>query len=75
MENILAGRMESRFAIPCILGLGYMGLPLAIEMVKASLDASRVDSSQGNVEVLRSGESYLHDVRESIWAIAWSVAW
>lgn len=66
MENVLASKIESRSATTCVLGLGYVGLPLAIEMVKAGLNVIGVDSNQGKVEALRCGESYVHDVANSL---------
>ena len=54
MENVLASKIESRSATTCVLGLGYVGLPLAIEMVKAGLNVIGLIQT-GKVEALRCG--------------------
>jgi UDP-N-acetyl-D-glucosamine dehydrogenase len=66
MENMLAGKIESKSATTCVLGLGYVGLPLAMEMVRAGLNVIGIDLDRGKVEALQSGESYVHDIANSV---------
>jgi UDP-N-acetyl-D-glucosamine dehydrogenase len=42
--------------------LGYVGLPLAIDLAEASYDVLAVDTSLARLDQLRSGESYVDDV-------------
>jgi UDP-N-acetyl-D-glucosamine dehydrogenase len=66
MQNMLVGKIKSRSATACVLGLGYVGLPLAIEMVRAGFNVIGIDSNRGKVEALQSGECYVHDVANSV---------
>jgi UDP-N-acetyl-D-glucosamine dehydrogenase len=44
------------------LGLGYVGLPLSVEFAEAGLQVTGFDLSQGKVEAVNRGESYIKDV-------------
>ncbi len=45
-----------------VIGLGYVGLPLAVEFVEASHEVVGVDTSQTRLAALERGESYVEDV-------------
>jgi UDP-N-acetyl-D-glucosamine dehydrogenase len=45
-----------------IVGLGYVGLPLAIEFARSGLRVIGVDVDAGKVAALQRGESYIGDV-------------
>jgi UDP-N-acetyl-D-glucosamine dehydrogenase len=47
-----------------VVGLGYVGLPLALAMVKAGYHVVGVDINDERVETLRRGESYVTDVSD-----------
>jgi UDP-N-acetyl-D-glucosamine dehydrogenase len=47
-----------------IIGLGYVGLPLAITFVEAGLDVLGVDSSPSRVAELAAGESPIDDIAD-----------
>jgi len=47
-----------------IIGLGYVGLPLAAAMSDSGYEVVGVDVDEGKVEKLRRGESYLSDVSD-----------
>lgn len=44
------------------MGLGYVGLPLAVEFAKAGFDVVGVDIDQVTCDVVNSGESHIEDV-------------
>jgi UDP-N-acetyl-D-glucosamine dehydrogenase len=46
-----------------IIGLGYVGLPLAVAFAEAGIPVIGIDVDRGKVEALRSGESHVEDVR------------
>ncbi|MBF0300841.1 MAG: nucleotide sugar dehydrogenase [Oligoflexia bacterium] len=48
-----------------IIGLGYVGLPLAIEFAKAGYEVLGVDICESKIEQLKKGESYILDVKSS----------
>jgi UDP-N-acetyl-D-glucosamine dehydrogenase len=54
-----------------IIGLGYVGLPLAVEFAEAGHHVVGVDTSQVRIAALERGESYVEDVSsERVAAIA-----
>ena len=61
MESLLK-KITTRQAQVAIIGLGYVGLPLAIGFAKAGLHVTGIDVDAGRVERLRRGESHVKDV-------------
>ena len=58
----LIRRFESRQARVGVIGLGYVGLPLAVALAKAGLQVTGVDLDASKVQALTRGESYIEDV-------------
>lgn len=48
-----------------VIGLGYVGLPLAIRFVEAGFKTLGFDIDKGKVEKLRKGESYLNRIPQT----------
>jgi UDP-N-acetyl-D-glucosamine dehydrogenase len=55
-------RIQSGEARVGIIGLGYVGLPLAVEFAKAGLPVIGYDVDQSKVDTLMAGTSYIPDV-------------
>jgi len=47
-----------------IIGLGYVGLPLAVRFASAGFDITGIDTDEGKVTKVNQGKSYIPDVRE-----------
>jgi UDP-N-acetyl-D-glucosamine dehydrogenase len=58
----LSGRIESREARIGVIGLGYVGLPLALEFAKAGFRVAGFDLDAAKVRTLSEGGSYIGDV-------------
>src|SRR5687768_1762649 len=58
----LLQRIKSGEARVGIIGLGYVGLPLAVEFAKAGLHVVGYDVDQSKVDSLSAGKSYIPDV-------------
>lgn len=58
----LHGRIETRDARIGVIGLGYVGLPLAIELGKAGFHVTGFDVDATKVRTLGEGRSYIGDV-------------
>jgi UDP-N-acetyl-D-glucosamine dehydrogenase len=58
----LEGRIAARKATVGIVGLGYVGLPLAVEFVRAGFRVEGFDVMQEKVDLLNAGTSYIKDV-------------
>ena len=58
----LIRKVESREARIGVVGLGYVGLPLALEFAEAGFPVLGLEVSESKVEALGRGESYVQDV-------------
>ncbi|MBT8401577.1 MAG: nucleotide sugar dehydrogenase [Rhodothermia bacterium] len=59
----LKQKIETGDAVVGIVGLGYVGLPLAVEFARAGLKTIGIDLDPVKVEKLNAGASYIQDVR------------
>lgn len=48
-----------------VIGLGYVGLPLAVEVAKAGIPAVGVDNNEEKVTLVNKGISYIGDIKTS----------
>ncbi|HXV75407.1 MAG TPA: nucleotide sugar dehydrogenase [Candidatus Polarisedimenticolaceae bacterium] len=62
LEQELKRKIEARQAHIGIVGLGYVGLPLAVEFAKAGFRVTGVDVDREKVRTLRAGRSHIEDV-------------
>jgi len=61
-SNSLIEKFESRQALVAILGLGYVGLPLAVVFADAGFNVIGIDPDQRKVKIVNRGESHIQDV-------------
>jgi UDP-N-acetyl-D-glucosamine dehydrogenase len=62
----LRRKIASRQARVGIVGLGYVGLPLAVEFAAAGFSVTGIDLDASKVASLNRGESYIQDVPTSV---------
>jgi UDP-N-acetyl-D-glucosamine dehydrogenase len=62
----LRERLESRAAVVGVVGLGYVGLPLAVESAKSGFRTIGFDISERVVEGVNRGESHVQDVSSEV---------
>jgi UDP-N-acetyl-D-glucosamine dehydrogenase len=55
-------KIESRKVVIGVIGLGYVGLPLAVVFAKAGFKVIGFDIDSRKVEAINRGESYIEDV-------------
>jgi len=58
----LARKIQARTARVGIVGLGYVGLPLAVEYAKAGFPVTGIDLSTAKVDRVNAGNSYIADI-------------
>lgn len=58
----LLDRLNKREAKVGIVGLGYVGLPLAVEFAEAGFSVIGLDVTREKVDMLNRGESYIMDI-------------
>ena len=61
----LKQKLESRTAKIGVIGLGYVGLPLVVEFVKAGFEVIGFDIDEETISALNEGRSYIGDVLDS----------
>ena len=59
----LKEKLEKRQARIGVIGLGYVGLPLAVEFAKAGFDVTGFDVDESKVSEINAGRSYILDVK------------
>src|ERR1700687_4089976 len=64
--SVLAEKIRSRTARVGVVGLGYVGLPLAVEFAKAGFAVTGIDVQESKVAKLNAGESYVQDVPNEV---------
>jgi UDP-N-acetyl-D-glucosamine dehydrogenase len=65
VKDQLLKRIADRSATIVVVGLGYVGLPLAMEFAKAGFRVIGYDVSQRVVDLLMKGQSHIQDVPAS----------
>ena len=60
----LKNKIENREAQVGVIGLGYVGLPLAMEFVRAGFQVTGIDVDQEKVKKLNRGENYIQDIKD-----------
>jgi len=60
--NTLRDRLSSRSARVGVVGLGYVGLPLATEFARAGFSVTGIDLDARKVDAVSHGTSYIPDV-------------
>ena len=61
----LESRIKDKSAEIGIVGLGYVGLPLALAFAEAGFSVTGIDSDKGRVNKIIRGTSYLLDIEST----------
>ena len=62
----LRRKIDSRQAVAGVVGLGYVGLPLAVELAQAGFDVVGIDLIESKVDAVNRGESYVQDIPTAV---------
>ncbi|MDH4422861.1 MULTISPECIES: nucleotide sugar dehydrogenase [Bacillus] len=65
MFDILRKKIEEKKAKVGVIGLGYVGLPLSIELAQSGFQVVGIDINSEKVNKLKNGESYIIDIPSS----------
>lgn len=62
MKETLLKKINDRSLIAGVVGLGYVGLPLAVEKAKAGFKTIGFDVQKSKVDMVNAGQNYIGDV-------------
>jgi UDP-N-acetyl-D-glucosamine dehydrogenase len=65
-KETLIADLKAKRARVAILGLGYVGLPLAVVFAEAGFQVTGIDPDARKVDCLNSGASYIPDVKTEV---------
>ena len=64
----LSEKIRARTANTCVVGLGYVGLPLAVELGRAGYRVTGIDRDPEKIQTICSGGCYIADVEPDVLA-------
>ncbi|BBE16208.1 UDP-glucose dehydrogenase [Aquipluma nitroreducens] len=64
--SVLLDKIAANKEIVGIIGLGYVGLPLAVSFAQAGIKVIGFDKSPAKVDSINSGTNYIKDIRDEI---------
>lgn len=65
IKEILRKKIADREIMAGVVGLGYVGLPLAVEIAKAGFKTVGIDVNRQNTDWINQGHNYIGDVSDS----------
>ena len=65
MKDALLKKIKNREITVGVVGLGYVGLPLAVEKAKAGFKTIGFDVQEEKVKLVNEGHNYIGDVVDS----------
>ena len=65
MKETLLSKIDNREIVVGVVGLGYVGLPLAVEKAKAGFKTIGFDVQSQKVKMVNDGHNYIGDVVDS----------
>ncbi|MDX2247130.1 MAG: nucleotide sugar dehydrogenase [Bacteroidia bacterium] len=63
--QMLADRLQKKEALIGVVGLGYVGLPIALEFCKKGFSCIGVDVSSWKIESLKRGQNFIEDLDDA----------
>ncbi|KPU27365.1 UDP-N-acetyl-D-glucosamine dehydrogenase [Caloranaerobacter sp. TR13] len=64
-KEVLLDKIYNKTALVAVIGLGYVGLPLAVEKAKAGYKTVGFDIQKSKVDMVNQGHNYIGDVVDS----------
>ncbi|KPN89463.1 nucleotide sugar dehydrogenase [Lysinibacillus sp. ZYM-1] len=62
LSSALLNKIQTKKATIGVIGLGYVGLPFAVEIVQRGFHVLGFDKNQEKIALLQNGESYIADI-------------
>ncbi|HKM44668.1 MAG TPA: nucleotide sugar dehydrogenase [Dysgonamonadaceae bacterium] len=65
-KQTILSKIESNTEIIGIIGLGYVGLPLAVNFAEAGIKTLGFDKNAEKVDLVNHGKNYIGDIRDAV---------
>jgi UDP-N-acetyl-D-glucosamine dehydrogenase len=62
----ILSKIDTNNVIVGIIGLGYVGLPLAVNFAEAGVQVIGFDKNQEKVDKINHGDNYIKDIRDAV---------
>ena len=64
MQSLIS-KLNNHEASIAVIGLGYVGLPLACSLTEAGFLVTGIDLDKAKIKTLNNGNSYIQDIPDS----------
>jgi UDP-N-acetyl-D-glucosamine dehydrogenase len=64
--KLILGKISSNSEVVGVIGLGYVGLPLAVSFAEAGVKVIGFDKSSDKVNNINHGNNYIKDIRDAV---------
>jgi UDP-N-acetyl-D-glucosamine dehydrogenase len=64
VKNTLLQKIKDKTVVVAVIGLGYVGLPLAVEKAKAGYKTIGFDIQESRVKMVNEGHNYIGDIAD-----------
>jgi len=65
VKESLKGKIFDRTAQVCVVGMGYVGLPFAVEKAKVGFTVTGIEQNPRRAKKINTGENYISDVKDA----------
>ncbi len=65
-KQTILNKIASNTETAGIIGLGYVGLPLAVNFAEAGIKTIGFDKNPGKVDKINHGSNYIEDIRDAV---------
>lgn len=66
MKEQIIKKIEANRVKVGVIGLGYVGLPLAVNFAEAGVNTLGFDKNQEKVDMINHGDNYIGDIRDAV---------
>src|SRR3990170_8445431 len=67
----LLSKIENKSARVTVMGMGYVGLPLLLEILNAGYNVTGFDPDKSRIDAIKANKSYIKDVSDSSIKSGW----
>lgn len=66
LKDLLLEKISNNNEVVGVIGLGYVGLPLAVNFAEAGINVIGFDKNQEKVDKIKNGDNYIKDIRDAV---------